>query len=213
MTGEHLAARVAENIQAWEGWLASWEPPLNRARPRVCRKCTNSPLAAAAGFARDTPHQVVHALVSRMHRLIDAEVDMYTNEHLPLLQAELEGAAIWNSGGYDPGQGLDVEYDGVDHDAVEAPGAQPFLFTFAELQQAEKPEPALPRPPLTEAEKRQLKLEIDVADRQAASVGQELCFLLVEHQPGVRQAVKRFVDPQIEALLEQLSRNLEAPGN
>lgn len=213
MSVEHLAESVREQVHAWESWLANWEPPAHRARPRLCRKCHHSPLAAAAGFERDAPHQIVHALLSRMHRLIDSEVDAYTAEHLPLLQAELDGAAIWNAGGYDPAKGLSVEYDGVDHDAVEPVGEQPFLFTFAELQAAEKPEPALPRPPLTESEKRQLKMEIDVADRQAVTVGQELCFVLVGYQATVRQAVQRFVDPQIDALLEELSRNLEAPGS
>lgn len=210
---EEFGLRVTALVRSWEGWLAAWEPPAHRARPRVCRKCTGSPIVAAAGFERDTPHQVVHALVSRMHRLIDAEVDAYTTEHLPILRSELDGAKIWNTGGYDPGQGLDVEYDGVDHDAVETDAEQPFLFTFAELQEAERPAPALPRPPLTEAEKRQLKMEIDVADRQAAHVGQEICFQLLGHQTTIRQAVKRFVDPQIEMLLDELSRKLESPGN
>ena len=213
MSGEEFGLRISALVRTWEGWLSAWEPPAHRARPRVCRKCTGSPIVVAAGFERDTPHQVVHALVSRMHRLIDAEVDAYTTEHLPILRSELDGAAMWNTGGYHPNTGLDVEYDGVDPDAVEHDAAQPFLFTFAELQEAERPEPALPRPPLTEAEKRQLKLEIQVADRQAAQVGQEICFHLLGHQQAIRQAVQRFVDPQIEMLLEELSRNLEAPGN
>lgn len=212
MSGEELEDLVSASVRSWEGWLAAWEPPRHRARPRVCKKCTGSPIVIASGFERDTPHQVVHALVSRMHRLIDSAVERYTAAHLPILNSELEGAAIWNAGGYDPNQGLDAEYDGVDHDAVEPEGQQQFLFTFAELQQAEQPEPALPRPPLTEAEKRQLKMEIDVADRQAAQVGQEICFQLLGHQTGIRQAVKRFVDPQISSLLDELSRNLESPG-
>lgn len=204
---------AAGAVAAWERWLHAWRPPAHRARPRVCRRCTGSPLVAAAGFQRECPHQVVHALISRMHRIIDRDVDEYTAEHLPILQSELEGDEIWNAGGYDPGKGLDAEFDGVDHDAVEAEGGQPFLFTFAELQEAERPEPALPRPPLTEAEKRQLKLEIQVADRRATLVGQELCFILFGYQPQIRSAVDRFVTPQIDRLLEELSRNLEAPNS
>ena len=213
MSGEELSLRITTIVGTWESWLSAWEPPAHRARPRVCRKCTGSPIVVAAGFERDTPHQVVHALVSRVHRLIDVEVDAYTTAHLPILRSELDQAEIWNAGGYDPNSGLEVEYDGVDHDAVETDATHPFLFTFAELQEAERPALPLPRPPLTDAEKRQLKLEIQVADRQAAQVGQEICFLLLGHQTSIRQAVQRFVDPQIEMLLEELSRNLESPGN
>lgn len=186
---------------------------MNRARPRVCRRCTGSPIVVAAGFDKGTPHQVVHALISRMHRIIDKDVELYTVSHLPILQSEFEGAAIWNAGGYEPTKGLDTEFDGIDPDAMEPEGEQPFLFTFAQLQAVVRPEPGLPRPPLTESEKRQLKMEIEVADRRASLVGQEICFQLLGYQTVVREAVERFVDPQVRSLLDELSRNLEAPNS
>lgn len=213
MNLEHLPQLVTNAVDAWAGWLTQWMPPKQRVRARVCPKCTGSPLVAAAGFPGDTPHQVTHALIARMHRLIDKEVDKYTREFLPILQSELDGSDIWNAGAYDPGAGLDAEYDGVDPDAVEPRGEQPFLFTFAELQKAEGPGEVLPRPPLTQAEKRQLKMEIDVADRFADQVGRVICFELLDHQVGIRQAIQRFVDPQIQQLLDELSRNLQAPNS
>lgn len=213
MISSDLPERVDQAIQTWTNWLTRWAPPTHRGRQRLCRRCTGSPLVAASGFASDTPHQVVHALVSRLHRVIERAVDTYTADHLPVLQAELDGAALWKAGEYNPNEGLDAEYEGIDHDPVIEEGEQPYLFTFAELAESTKQEPALPRPPLTPAEKQQLRQEIELADRLADSMGQEICFLLLQHQDRIRGAVERFVDPHIQALLEELSRNLESPGS
>ncbi len=169
-------------------------------------------MLAAAGLEGDAPHQIVHALVSRMQRIIDRAVDDYTERSLPALHAELTGEQLWNSGGFDPGSGLDAEYEGVDLDP-ETDDEQPYLFTMAELAEQTKPEPPLPRPPLSPEEKRRIRSEIELADRFAQDVGQRLCFALTEHRPRVQAAVERFVEPQIQALLDELTRHLEPPRN
>lgn len=166
----------------------------------------------ASGIALDTPHQVKHALVSRMQRIIDRAVDEYTAEHLPMLQAELSGEAMWQVGGYDPGAGLDPEFDGVDPDPEPDESGQPFLFTLGGLAEETRPEPPLPRPPLSEAEKQQLRREIELADQQASSVGNEVCFALLMHQARISAAIERFVEPQVQALLDDLSQHLEPPA-
>ena len=176
----------------------------------MCRRCTGSPILAAAGLAQDVPHQVAHALVGRMQRIIDRAVDEYTERDLPVLLAELREEELWNTGGFQPAEGLDPEYDGVDLDP-EVEGGQPYLFTMAELAEQTKPGTALPRPPLNADEKRQLRREIEMADRFADDAGQQLCFAVAGHRPRIQAAVERFVEPQIQALLEELARHLEPP--
>lgn len=178
---------------------------------KPCRRCTGSPITQAAGLTTDVPHQVTHALVSRMQRVIDRTVDEYTAAYLPVLQAELEGEQLWKAGEYDPTAGLDAEYDGLDQDPVIEDGEQPYLFTLSELAASSKPAPPLPRPPLNPTEKEQLTVEISLADRCAADTGTEICFMLFAQQSRITSAIQRFVDPQIELLLEELSRNLEQP--
>lgn len=203
--------RVAVAVDAWLRWVPKWEPPVHRARARICRRCTGSPLVVAAGFPGDTPHQVKHALVSRMQRIIDTAVDEYTEANLPMLHAELAGAEMWNTGGYDPAAGLDPEYDGVDLDPEPDEAGQPFLFTMTGLAAETRPETPLPRPPLSVEEKQQLRREIELADRQASDAGNAVCFALMEHRPSIMQALERFVEPQIQAVLDELSKHLEPP--
>lgn len=207
---EVIADRVAVAVDAWLRWLPTWQPGTHRGRSRMCRRCTGSPVLAAAGIAGDVPHQVAHALTSRMQRIVDRAVDEYTERELPHLQAELSGEQIWNAGGFEPGAGLDPEFDGVDLDPEPEDG-QPFLFTLAGLAEEARPEPGLPRPPLTAEEKARIRQEIELADRRAHDVGQQVCFALVAHRPRVQAAVQRFVEPQIQAMLEELARHLEAP--
>jgi hypothetical protein len=176
----------------------------------MCRRCTGSPILAAAGLDADVPHQVAHALNSRMQRIIDRVVDDFTEVELPTLHAELTGDQMWNAGGFDPGEGLEPEYDGVDFDPEPEDG-QPMLFTMAELAEQSKPEPVLPRPPLSAEEKRRLHMEIDRADRCAQDTGQRVCFALAGHRPRIQAAVQRFVEPQIQALLDDLTKQLLAP--
>lgn len=209
--GSSITERVGAGVDAWLRWVPSWSPSAQRARSRMCRRCTGSPILSAAGLPADVPHQVSHALVSRMQRIIDRAVDEFTEQQLPALHAELTGEALWTSGGFDPTAGLDPEYDGVDVDPEPLDGEQPFLFTMAGLAEQSKPEPPLPRPPLSAEEKRQLRAEIELADQCAVDAGQQLCFALVEHRPRIAAAVERFVEPQIQVLLEELGRHLEPP--
>lgn len=148
---------------------------------------------------------------SRMQRIIDRAVDEFTERELPTLHAELSGEAIWNAGGFEPAEGLDPEYDGLDLDP-ESDESQPYLFTMAELVEQSRPEPALPRPPLSPEEKRRITHEIELADRHAHDVGQRVCFALAGHRPRIEAAVQRFVEPQVREMLEELTRGLEQPG-
>lgn len=201
--------KVTAAVDAWLRWLPGWAPGTHRGRSRMCRRCTGSPILVAAGLENDIPHQVVHALVGRMQRIIDRAVDDYTEQALPTLHAELTGEQLWNAVGFDPGANLDPEYEGVDLDP-EVDEGQPFLFTMIELIE-QQPEPPLPRPPLSQEEKKHLRLEIELADSCAQDIGQRLCFALAEHRGRVQAAVQRFVEPQIQALLEELTRQLEPP--
>ena len=209
--GSGVDERVRAVVDAWIEWIPKWEPAAHRGRSRVCKRCTGSPVVVAAGLGDDTPHQVTHFLVSRVQRIIDRAVDEYTEANLPILHAELTGAEIWRIGGYDPAAGLDPEYDGVDLDPLPAESGQPFLFTMAGLAEETRPEPPLPRPPLSLEEKQQLRREFELADRCANDVGSEVCFELMAHRPRIEAAIARFVEPQVREMLEELSRHLEPP--
>ncbi len=211
MAAPSLEAQVGAAVDAWLQWVPKWVPAAHRGRPRLCRRCTGSPIVVASGISADTPHQVKHALVSRMQRIIDRAVDQYTSEHLPMLQSELTGADLWKTDGYDPVAGLDPEFDGIDPDPEPDESGQPFLFTLGGLAEETRPEPTLPRPPLSESEKQQLRREVELADRQASSVGNEVCFALLTHQSRIRGAIARFIEPQVQAMLDDLSKHLEQP--
>lgn len=209
--GETLEDRVSAAVDAWLRWLPGWQPGSQRARSRICRRCMGSPILAAAGLTADVPHQVAHALTMRMQRIIDRTVDEFTSAELPALQAELDGDALWKAGGFDPVAGLEPEYEGVDLDPEPVDAEQPFLFTLGELAEQSRAEPPLPRPPLSAEEKRRLRSEIELADRCAVDTGQGVCFALVVHRPRIQAAVERFVEPQVQALLSELSKHLEPP--
>lgn len=168
-------------------------------------------MLAAAGLTGDVPHQVMHALVTRMHRIIDRHVDAYIAAELPALHAELNDAEMWGSGGYDPAAGLAPEYEGLDPDPEPVDGAQPFLFTLGGLAEETKPAPALPRPPLSEQEKQQLRQEMSRADALAEDCGRDVCFALLTHRDRITAAIERFVEPQIQTMLDELSMGLEPP--
>lgn len=206
-----IAARVSVAVDSWLRWLPTWTPGSHRGRSRMCAKCTGSPLLAAAGLVGDVPHQVVHALVGRMHRIIDRAVEEYAEQELPSLHAELAEEQLWNSGGYEPAQGLDPEYEGLDLDP-ETDDEQPYLFTMAELAEQTKPDQPLPRPPLSSEEKRRIRQEMEIVDRVSADIGQRVCFALLEHRARLQAAVARFVEPQVQALLDELTKHLEPPS-
>lgn len=168
-------------------------------------------MLTAAGLEHEVPHQVSHALTSRMQRIIDRVVDEFTEQELPVLHAELTGAELWSAGTYNPQAGLEPEYDGLDPDPEPAEKDQPYLFTLAGLAEESQPAPSLPRPPLTLQERQMLAAEIAHADECAANAGREVCLALLGHRIRIQAAITRFVEPQVNALLDELSRNLEPP--
>lgn len=209
---QNIEDRVSVAVDHWLRWVPGWRPATHRGRARLCRKCTGSPFLAAVQIGGDVPHQVTHALVSRMHRIIDRSVDEFTAASLPSLQAELADEEMWKAGGYDPRKDLAPEHEGLDPDPELDEGEQPYLFTLSGLAEVTKPEPPLPRPPLSADEKRRLAREVDLAGQHADAVGREVCFALAEHRERVQAAIHRFVEPQIQALLDELSQQLEEPG-
>ena len=206
-----IVLRVSAAVDAWLHWLPTWSPSTHRGRSRMCRRCAGSPVLAAVGLETDVPHQVAHALSTRVQRIIDREVDDFTEAQLPLLHAELTGEELWNTPGFDPAAGLAPEFEAINLDP-EVEGDQPYLFTLAELAEQTKPDPPLPRPPLNPEEKHRLRQEIELADRHAENIGQRVCFALMEHRPHIQIAIKRYVEPQIQAILQELTRHLEYPG-
>jgi len=210
---ESINSRVIAAVDSWLRWLPSWTPGTHRARTRICRRCLGSPVVAAAGLDRDVPHQVQHALVIRMQRIVDRVVEEYTAVNLPLLHKELDTDAAWKRAErpYRPEEDLSPEYDGLEIDPEPEPG-QPYLFTLTGLADQEasaRPRPA--RPPLSEEQKQALRIELRLADECAAQTGEAVCVALAEHRPRIVAAVRAFVEPQIEALLEELSSRLELP--
>ncbi len=205
-----LATRVDAGVDAWLRWLPAWSPGTHRGRSRMCGRCIGSPILDAAGIGGLVPHQVAHALTSRMQRIIDHLVDEYVEAQLPVMHAELAGEAIWSAGGYRPEAGLEPEYEGLDLDP-EVEGEQPTLFTFAGLAEQTRPEPPLPMPPLSAEEKQQLRREMELADQYTNDIGAQLCLALSEHRVRITAAVARFVEPQIQSLLDELAQHLEPP--
>jgi len=211
VVGSSIDTRVDAAVDSWLRWLPTWSPGTHRGRARLCRRCTGSPMISAAGIDVDVPHQVLHALVSRLQRIIDRDVDEFTANELPALHAELTGEDLWNSGGYDPAAGLDPEFEGLDPDPEPEESEQPYLFTLSGLAEETRPEATLPRPPLSPEEKRRIRREIELADAHADSVGREVCFAVMSHRARITTAIERFVEPQIRAMLDDLSRHLEPP--
>ena len=206
-----IEERVGVAVDAWLRWVPSWSPGTHRGRSKICQRCTGSPILAAAGLTGDVPHQVMHALVSRMQRIIDRSVDRFTETELPALHEELSHDEMWRSGGYDPRANLEPEFEGLDPDPEPGDTEQPFLFTLAGLAEETKPAPPLPRPPLSAAEKQQLREDVARAGEYADECGRGVCFALVAHRARITAAISRFVEPQIQALMSELSEGLEPP--
>lgn len=210
---DSIETRVRAAVEAWSLWLPHWVPATHRTRPRVCHRCFGSPLVAAAGLDGDVPHAVQHALVMRLNVIIERLVDEYTERNLPLLWRELRDAeARKKSRPYRPGEGLAPEFQGLDIDPEPIVG-QPFLFTLAELADEVATPHRLPDPePLSDEAKDSLRREMALADDEATRIGMAVCLELTSHRPRIRDAVQSTVEPQIEALLEELTRALDAPG-
>lgn len=205
-----LETQVSQAVDAWLRWLPRWEPATHKGRTAPCRRCLGSPVLSAAGLGSDVPHGVQHGLSTRVKTIVDRAVADYTSKNLPMLQTELDQQAARNRArSYRPSEGLDPEFDGLPLDPDPVPG-QPFLFTVAGLaEQASANVPALP--PLSEEAKTALRQEVGLADDYANMVGREVCTILLRHRLRIQDAVHAHVEPQIAAILEDLTRSLDAP--
>ncbi|WP_083527633.1 spermidine/putrescine ABC transporter substrate-binding protein [Curtobacterium ammoniigenes] len=206
-----IDGRVRTAVDLWLRWLPRWQLGSVRSRTRICRKCTGSPLATAAGFGPDVPHVVQHALISRLSLIIEDAVDDYTVKNLPLLHRELDRAAARRRrSGYQPTDGLSPEFQGLDPDPEPEPG-EPFLFTLGELTGVGAQEQP-PREPLSDAAKAALRHEVALSDECARNTGTAVCLALVDHRPRIAEAIERLVEPQITALLADMFRGLDDDG-
>ncbi len=205
-----LETQVSQAVEAWLRWLPRWQPATHRGRLAPCRRCLGSPILSAAGLGADVPHGVQHGLSTRVKTIVDQAVAEYTAMNLPMLQSELDQQAARNRArSYRPAEGLDPEFEGLPMDPDPVPG-QPFLFTISGLaDEAEAGVPALP--PLSDAAKSALRQEVALADDYANMIGREICAILLRHRLRVQEAVAVHVEPQIEALLADLTRSLDAP--
>lgn len=205
--------RVRLAVDAWLRWLPRWSPGTVRGRARICRKCYGSPFAEAAGFTDEVPHAVQHALIMRLDRIVEDAVDDYTRHNLPLLESELDHQERRRRARpYRPEQDLDPEYRGLDLDPEADPEA-PFLFTIAELaeQVAREAPPPEPLPELTPDAKDALRFEIRLSDEVAVDEGRLVCLALAAHRERISRGIAECVEPQIQALLEELSHELGLP--
>ncbi|RLQ85386.1 spermidine/putrescine ABC transporter substrate-binding protein [Mycetocola zhadangensis] len=205
-----LDTRVSQAVDAWLKWLPRWQPSTHQGRTRLCRRCFGSPVMAAVGLDHDVPHAVQHGLSTRIKSIVDDVVDEYTVRNLPLLQRELDAAEERKARSYRPDRGLDPEFDGLPVDPDPVPG-EPYLFTLAGLAGAEEPVAEDLPAPLTEEEKAALRTEIRLADECAIHAGKLVCLAIEPHRERILEAVARYVEPQIEALLADLTLELDAP--
>lgn len=201
---------MGKAVDAWLAWLPRWEPATHRGRVAPCRRCFGSPILSAAGIGSDVPHGVQHGLSTRMKTIVDAAVATYTSQNLPILQAELDQQASRNRArSYRPGEGLEPEFEGLPLDPEPVPGA-PFLFTISGL--AEEVDAEIPSlPPLSDEAKRALRQEVGLADDYANMMGRETCALLLHHRIRIQAAIAQYVEPQIAAMLEELTKSLDVP--
>jgi len=205
-----LETQVSQTVDAWLRWLPRWEPATHRGRVAPCRRCLGSPILSAAGLGSDVPHGVQHGLSTRVKTIVDHAVAQYTERNLPMLQGELDQQAARNRArSYRPSEGLEPEFEGLPLDPEPLPGA-PFLFTLSGLaDEVDAGVPALP--PLSEDAKAALRQEVRLADEYANMVGREVCTVLLRHRLRIQAAISQYVEPQITAMLEELTRSLDAP--
>ncbi|MGF2950192.1 spermidine/putrescine ABC transporter substrate-binding protein [Microbacterium alcoholitolerans] len=205
-----LDAQVDQAVEAWLRWVPRWAPATHRGRVAPCRRCLGSPILSAAGIGAGVPHGVQHGLSTRIKSIVDSAVAEYTARNLPMLQAELDHQADRNRArAYRPAEGLDPEYEGMPLDPDPVPGA-PFLFTVAGMADAAAAE-LPPLPPLTDEAKAALRQEVGLADEYANMIGREICGMLLRHRLRVQAAISEYVEPQIEAMLAELSEALDSP--
>ena len=205
-----LETQVDQAVEAWLRWVPRWEPATHRGRVAPCRRCLGSPILAAVGISGNVPHGVQHGLSTRIKTIVDHAVAAYTARNLPMLQAELDQQAARNRArSYRPTEDLAPEFEGLPLDPEPVPGA-PFLFTIAGLADDEFAE-LPPLPPLSDEAKAALRQEVGLADEYANMVGREICTILLRHRLAVQAAISQHVEPQIEALLAELTDSLDSP--
>jgi len=205
-----LETQVDLAVEAWLRWVPRWEPATHRGRVAPCRRCLGSPILSAVGIGADVPHGVQHGLSTRIKTVVDHAVAAYTAKNLPMLQGELDQQSARNRArSYRPSEDLDPEYEGMPLDPDPVPGA-PFLFTIAGLADDEATE-LPPLPPLSDEAKAALRQEVTLADEYANMVGREICGMLLRHRLAVQNAISQYVEPQIEALLAELTQALDSP--
>lgn len=205
-----LDTQVSQAVEAWLRWVPRWSPATHRGRVAPCRRCLGSPILSAAGIGAGVPHGVQHGLSTRIKAIVDQAVAQYTAQNLPMLQAELDQQAARNrSRSYRPSEGLEPEFEGMPLDPEPVPGA-PFLFTVAGMAD-QVAEELPPLPPLSDEAKAALRQEVALADEYANLVGREICGMLLRHRLDVQDAISQYVEPQIEAMLAELSEALDSP--
>jgi hypothetical protein len=205
----YVETQVDAAVASWLRWVPRWAPTSAKGRTRVCLKCFGSPVLAAADVSRDVPHGVQHALNMRMTHIVDAAVLAYTTRNLPLLAREEREAEARKAHLYAPDAGLDPEFQGLDPDPLPDPEA-PFLFTIAELASAPPTAGTAPAPrAFTEEEKVALRQEIALADAYADDIGRRVCRALEPHRRRIAAAINECVEPQVQALLDQMMSAFE----
>ncbi len=205
-----METQVDLAVEAWLRWVPRWQPATHRGRVAVCRRCLGSPVLSAVGISGNVPHGVQHGLSTRIKTIVDHAVAEYTARNLPMLQGELDQQAARNrSRSYRPTEDLAPEFEGMPLDPEPVPGA-PFLFTLAGLADAESVE-LPPLPPLSDEAKAALRQEVGLADEYANMVGREICSILLRHRLRVQAAISEHVEPQIEAMLAELTDSLDSP--
>lgn len=204
-----LEAKVIHAVEAWLAWLPRWRPANHRGRVRVCPRCFGSPVVRAAGLELDVPHAVQHGLTTRIRSVVEDAVDAYTLANLPSLHRELADAEQRDRRRYRPEEGLPPEFAGLPIDPEPEPG-EPFLFTLAQLAEESAAPPEQPRP-LDEREREQLRREIRMADDCARDAGVLACGIIRGYRPRIRADIDRFIEPQVAALLADLSTQLDSP--
>ncbi|MGL3151669.1 spermidine/putrescine ABC transporter substrate-binding protein [Microbacterium sp. A82] len=205
-----IETQVDRAVDAWLRWVPRWEPATYRGRVAPCRLCLGSPVLSAAGIGANAPHGVQHGLSTRIKRIVDHAVAAYTAGNLPMLQSELDQQAARNRArSYRPAEDLSPEFEGMPLDPEPTPGA-PFLFTIAGLADVDSQE-LPPLPPLSEEAKAALRQEVGLADEYANLVGREICGILLRHRLHVQAAISQYVEPQIEAMLAELTDSLDSP--
>ena len=77
------------------------------------------------------------------------------------------------------------------------------------MQPLSADDPELVPPPLSIEEKASLRVEMRLADDYALIVGRRVCAVLAGHKAELQNAIARFVEPQVQALLADLGSTLD----